>query len=78
MLFLTRKYGESIIFKLPNGDVFRVEAMKPTEGTKDDVRLGLEGPANVVFLRDELLSEKEWAEVEEKLDSYFDAKKGGK
>ncbi len=78
MLFLSRKWGESIILKLPNGDYVRAEFTQPKDGTRDEVRVGLEGPENVVFLRDELFKDDEWAEIEAKLDSYIDAKKGAK
>lgn len=78
MLFLSRKWGESIVLKLPNGDVIRIEATEPRAGTRDEVKIGLEGPPDVVFLREELLSDKEFSDVEIKLDSYLADKKGRK
>jgi carbon storage regulator len=55
MLVLTRKPGETIVLKLPTGEVVQVVVINIDHSR---VRVGVEAPKDVVILRGELYADQ--------------------
>ena len=59
MLILTRRVGETLFFELPTGDRIEVAVLR-NKGSQ--VRVGIEAPAEVNVVREEVRLREAWGE----------------